>query len=591
MVAKNAGIADALEKRCDNAITAVGGYFLLACGTILLTSNGRNHATMWPADALILALLLLNTRANWPAILAAGWAANLMANALARGWDPGLIFYGGINMGQTLLAALFICRKGRPQNVLADSATAVRFVLYAGIVAPALGALAGSLVTALIFAQPFGTSFVRWYVSNALGLLILTPFLMSLFDGSFVQYFKEPVRADRKEVVGLHVLHVAVTGAVFAQNIAPTLFLPVSTAMALSFRLGRLGAILGTLAIAVIGSLATYLGHGPISLVHSGVDIQEFVLQFYLGVILATTLPVAATVSSRARALQDLTEREEALRLMMAHSSDGIVSFDMSGKCRWADGPLEAYLGVEPGALVGRTLDALSLRAPALAARLLECGAGGGEGSSSIEFCPILRPHLTLEASFATMRQDGKPVGTVVTLSDVTGRKAREIATRSKAQVDDLTGLLNRSGFQKRLRDALADERRTVTLALVDVDSFASINDNYGHGVGDAVLWEIARRLKASTRTDDVLARLGGDRFAVLLGCDLETGLKVCERMVETVRESPVVNDGAVSVLASVRCGLAQHARDMRREEIFDAAAAALEDLKRRGRNGVAVAA
>ena len=65
MVAKFAGIGETLEKRSDNAITAVTGYFLLASGTILLTSNGTNHATMWPADALILALLLKNDRASW----------------------------------------------------------------------------------------------------------------------------------------------------------------------------------------------------------------------------------------------------------------------------------------------------------------------------------------------------------------------------------------------------------------------------------------------------------------------------------------------------------------------------------------------
>ncbi len=591
MVAKFAGIGETLEKRSDNAITAVTGYFLLASGTILLTSNGTNHATMWPADALILALLLKNGRASWPAVLMAGWMANLLANAVTRDWAPGLIVYGGINMGQTLLAALLICRGGRCDNLLADVSTVVRFVLYAGLVAPLLGALGGSLATVFVYGEPFLSSFVRWYISNALGLLILTPFLMALFDGSYVRCFKERTPASRLEVIGLHSLHLVVTATVFAQSVVPMLFLPVSTALILAFRLGRLGVIVGTLAIAIIGAAATYMGHGPIGLVRGGVEIQEFVFQFYIAVVLATTLPVAATVSSRAEALKNLAEREEALRLMMAHSPDGILSFDATGVCRWADGPLATYLGVEPGAMIGRPMDALALRAPGLASRIADRKETLSDTPTTFEFSPVLRPHLTLEASLAAPQQNGSAVGTVVTLRDVTKRKAKEVAMRSKVHGDDLTGLLNRAGFRKKLRTALLDEGRPATLALVDVDCFKSINDTYGHGIGDTVLAEIAKRLQAATRADDVVARMGGDEFAILLRCDLDTAMKVCQRMVDAVRETSVVNDGVVSVLTSISCGLAPYGGSMERDEVFDAADAALQEAKRRGRGGVRVAA
>ncbi|MAC59939.1 MAG: hypothetical protein CMH85_17055 [Novosphingobium sp.] len=591
MVAKFAGIGETLEKRSDNAITAVTGYFLLASGTILLTSNGTNHATMWPADALILALLLKNDRASWPAVLMAGWMANLLANAVTRDWAPGLIVYGGINMGQTLLAAVLICRTGRCDNLLADIGTVLRFVLYAGVIAPLLGALAGTLATALIFGEPVLSSFVRWYISNALGFLILTPFLMALFDGSYVRCFKERTPASRLEVIGLHALHIALTGTVFAQNVVPMLFLPVSTALILAFRLGRLGVIVGTLAIAIIGAAATYMGHGPVSLVRGGVEVQEFVFQFYIAVVLATTLPVAATVSSRAEALKNLAEREEALRLMMAHSPDGILSFDATGVCRWADGPLAAYLGVDAGAMIGKPLDALALRAPGLASRIIERKDALSDTPTIFEFSPVLRPHLTLEASLAAPQQNGSAVGTVVTLRDVTKRKAKEVAMRSKVHGDDLTGLLNRAGFRKKLRTALLDEGRPATLALVDVDCFRSINETYGHGVGDTVLAEIAKRLQAATRADDIVARMGGDEFAILLRCDLETAMRVCQRMVEAVRETSVVNDGVVSVLASISCGIAAYGGNMERDDVFDAADAALQEAKRRGRGGVRVAA
>src|SRR5687768_16897359 len=79
---------------CLRAVLAGAiGYFLLAATTVRLTSDGRNHATVWPADAVILALLLTSPRRRWPAIVLAGWLANLVANGVTRGWMPGLVLY------------------------------------------------------------------------------------------------------------------------------------------------------------------------------------------------------------------------------------------------------------------------------------------------------------------------------------------------------------------------------------------------------------------------------------------------------------------------------------------------------------------
>ena len=591
MVAHLSAFRSSLEKGYDDAIIACVGYFPLAVATIHFTSNGRNHAAMWPADALILALLLLNARINWPVILTAGWAANLLANTVTREWTPGLIVYGGINMAQTGVAAWLLCRSGRRENLLADLPTVLRFVLYAGVVAPVFGAVAGSIASTYNYGEPFWPSVVRWYISNALGLLILTPFLMAVFDGDYIRQFKEIATLSRMEMIGLQALHLIVTVGVFAQSILPLSFLPVSTTLILSFRQGRLGTALGAAVLAAVGVVATLMGHGPIAMLRSDPAAQEILFQFYLATVLATTLPVAATVSSRAEALANLAEREAALRLMMAHSPDGILSFDITGDCRWADGPLGAYLGIEPRAMVGRSLDDMALHVPALAEKMLACSASGDDHPVSFEFTPLLRPQLTLEASIGALLRSGVRVGTVVTLRDVSRRKAKEVAILSKAQTDDLTGLVNRSGFRKHQRAFLADRSRPTTLALVDVDNFKSINDRYGHAIGDAVLSEIAKRLKIATRAEDVVCRLGGDEFALLLRCDVDTAQKICERMVASIRETPVFNDGNLSILSSVSCGIAEYGPDMSREQVFDVADAALYEVKRSGRNNVRVAA
>lgn len=591
MVAQVAALRTSLQKACDDAIIASAGYFPLAAATIHFTSNGRNHATVWLADALILTLLLRNSRSNWPIILIAGWAANLLANTITRGWMSGLVLYGAINMAQAGLAACLMRKWMRHDNLLADVSTVARFVLAAGIIAPLCGAALGSFASAVNYGEAFWPSFVRWYLSNALGFLMLTPFLMAVFDGGYVRYFKERTPANRFETIALHALHALLCVGVLTQSTLPLLFLPISSILVLSFRLGRLGTALGATVLALVGVVATVLGHGPISASQFDTGTQELFFQFYLACVLATTLPVAATVSSRAEALANLAEREAALRLMMAHSPDGILSFDVEGVCRWADGPLGTYLGVEPSATIGRPLTVIALHSPVLAERVQACPETEGDAPAVFDFSPLLRPQLTMEASIRVLRRNGTRVGTVVTLRDVTRRKAKEVAILSRAQTDDLTGLVNRAGFRKHLRAFLADPDEVTALALIDVDAFKSINDRYGHGAGDAVLVEIGKRMKLATRQDDIVARLGGDEFAVLLRCDLDTARGICERMLETIRETPVYSNGSISILASVSCGIAQYQPGMTRGVLFDAADAALYEVKRSGRNSVRVAA
>ncbi|HEX4978146.1 MAG TPA: diguanylate cyclase [Nocardioides sp.] len=86
-----------------------------------------------------------------------------------------------------------------------------------------------------------------------------------------------------------------------------------------------------------------------------------------------------------------------------------------------------------------------------------------------------------------------------------------------RAATDDLTGLDNRSGLVAHLTDQLGDRRQETALVVVGLDDFAAVNDHFGPGVGDAVLVETARRLRATLRPEDVAARLAGTEFAVVV--------------------------------------------------------------------------
>jgi diguanylate cyclase (GGDEF)-like protein/PAS domain S-box-containing protein len=103
---------------------------------------------------------------------------------------------------------------------------------------------------------------------------------------------------------------------------------------------------------------------------------------------------------------------------------------------------------------------------------------------------------------------------------DITERKEAEQELWRLANHDPLTGLANRSLFQRRLEEALVDAQHngsSVSLLLIDLDSFKEVNDSFGHDAGDALLKEVAQRLSSGARDCDTVARLSGDEFAVLL--------------------------------------------------------------------------
>ncbi len=133
------------------------------------------------------------------------------------------------------------------------------------------------------------------------------------------------------------------------------------------------------------------------------------------------------------------------------------------------------------------------------------------------------------------------------TVHDVTERSLLQLEIERLAFNDPLTGLANRRLFMDRLRHALAGSERSgrgCTVLFVDLDDFKSVNDSFGHQVGDEYLCEVARRLTSELRAVDTIARLGGDEFAILCeDLDSATATVVVDRVRERLGR-PVVVDG-----------------------------------------------
>ena len=133
------------------------------------------------------------------------------------------------------------------------------------------------------------------------------------------------------------------------------------------------------------------------------------------------------------------------------------------------------------------------------------------------------------------------------------------------ARYDPLTGLINRFLFGDRLESAIARARRDETLValmFLDLDDFKAVNDHYGHGTGDALLKQVAKRIVGSVRETDSVGRIGGDEFTVILesGNRLEDAGQVATKILDAVSEPYVIGTRELRVTASI--GIAMYPLD-----------------------------
>jgi two-component system cell cycle response regulator len=158
------------------------------------------------------------------------------------------------------------------------------------------------------------------------------------------------------------------------------------------------------------------------------------------------------------------------------------------------------------------------------------------------------------------------------------------------SQTDALTSLRNRRAFDNRLDDAFEQARRyhrPLSLAIIDVDRFKVINDEFGHDIGDAVLRGVAKLIEASTRQTDFVARVGGEEFAILLPeIALFEALQFGEKLRSTIAAARVAGQ---QVTVSIGVANIPHSRIDTTAELYRAADQALYRAKENGRNRVEI--
>jgi diguanylate cyclase (GGDEF)-like protein/PAS domain S-box-containing protein len=193
----------------------------------------------------------------------------------------------------------------------------------------------------------------------------------------------------------------------------------------------------------------------------------------------------------------------------------------------------------------------------------------------------------------------GDYLGRVLVMHDVTERERLLEQTRELANSDDLTGLPNRRHFFELTEREYERARRhgiPLTFLLMDVDHFKTVNDTFGHRVGDQSLQALAQVCRTALRTSDILGRVGGEEFAVLLPeTGLEDAIEVAERLREVVESLRVTadsdtSDAVIAVTASMGLAQLNHGHLLEKDTfqtLYERADRALYAAKRSGRNVV----
>jgi diguanylate cyclase (GGDEF)-like protein/PAS domain S-box-containing protein len=254
-------------------------------------------------------------------------------------------------------------------------------------------------------------------------------------------------------------------------------------------------------------------------------------------------MAIVRDISDRKRAEAALRDSELLHRSIITSMAEGVMITDANGVITTCNASAESILGLPRDQLVGRcaydsgwnAIDEDGKLFPAQefpVALALRTGQpqhrrimgvrqpGGGLVWIIINTQPLLRP------------DDASPHGVVVSFADITERQELLRELRYSSSHDMLTGLYNRAYFEEEMQRLERGRHFPVSIVMVDIDGMKAVNDRYGHNAGDELLRRAAQILTAGFRADDIVARVGGDEFAIILAATVDTAARAILRRI-----------------------------------------------------------
>ncbi|MEM7292365.1 MAG: diguanylate cyclase, partial [Pseudomonadota bacterium] len=234
-----------------------------------------------------------------------------------------------------------------------------------------------------------------------------------------------------------------------------------------------------------------------------------------------------------------LAQEKSRLEITLLAISDGVISTDNSGEIVLLNAAAENMTGWSHAEALGKPSQEIftlihETTSAALPDGVAACIASGNTITGNRESVLVSRDGVkrnVFERISPILSSGSSVAGVVIVFNDITDARREEHRVAHAAAHDELTALLNRHALTEAIEDALSRHARykvPYSLLFVDLDNFKPINDEEGHAAGDAFLKQIAQALKSRARRNDVVGRVGGDEFIVLLeSCDLDASIRI----------------------------------------------------------------
>jgi len=580
----------------------------------MLLASRDHFLYVWPLTAVQLAIAVTDWRGTAAKIVevAGAGAGVLMVSRLL-----GMPLWIGASMATAQMLELGCAAEILTRSVTCFDDLKRRVnVLRFGLVAIAVPLMAVGLLVKPVAANTHASIWKTLIIvaqGDSLGIAVILPALLFLTSGEYRSIHK--LRPHLRAGVTVLLIFLAVVLLIFTQNSRPFLFLVFPPLIAVLFVLGLEGAAIASPIATIVAVWASAHARGPIWLMHAVTPQDRIIVtQFFLATVAAVALPVGALLDERRQAERVAREGQSIYRTLIQNAEDMIILSDLNGARRFVSPAIKEVTGwTEEEFLVLGQLGGMHPEDRDHAQTIIGSLAEG-KLHHTLRYRILCKDgsYRWVEAFIRGYGdpQTGQIVGYVATVRDISSQLAVEQSwsaekaalARENQQLadlatrDELTGIANRRAFNRFLEHEAARQSRSanaLSLLMIDVDHFKKFNDIYGHQAGDKCLRDLAQALQSRVRrTSDLLARVGGEEFAVVLpGTDEGGALQVAEDLLQAISNLNILHDGSPYRFVSISVGIATVLPYQPAEsaQLIQHADRALYETKKAGRNGVSV--
>ncbi len=587
-----------------------GVYYLAAMLGLSLAFEQVNTSPVWPPSGIAISALLYFGLRSWPGIFIGALIANLITETA---FQVSL----AIAFGNTLeaVAAFLLLSHFASKNPFLNVINIVKFVtivIFAAMISASIG-VSSLMVGNIIEKEAFGILWITWWLGDIVGALVVTPFILGCLRSRYDDWLSMMTLESFLIIVATCITTVFVFSGWFhfGQEHYPSSFIYLPVAIWVAYRFRQLGVSLFILSIAGFAIYGTLMGYGPF--VRASVNESLLLLQGFIGIMMMTTLILAASVRDNRRANSYLAESQKQLRQIVQRQTNDLD--DAADELKLAESvfneTVEGIIVTDNNAsilrvnaaftrITGYSIDEVHGRNP----NLLK--SGRHDLSFYQEMWSSLNSKRSWQGEIWDKRKNGEIFPTRQTItavhdkignaiqyisifSDISDIKISEERIYQLAHFDNLTSLRNRVAFHGELQKAIIQaNRREDNLALLylDLDNFKIINDASGHSVGDLLLRDFASRLESTVREEDIIARFGGDEFVILLVDvnDNKDAALVAEKILDEMAKPLLLDHTEVVVTASI--GISTYPEDGEDvDTLLKNADIAMYKAKEKGRN------